>query len=138
MRTTTKKTQTYNETDKNFSDLLDESKPTILFSDTLRETVDHLLQTPAERDVFKCKIRLEQEGIICNLICVDTCAQATTIKAEVDRGDAWVVLNSLDSLTSIEIEKNKNMLDSHVIERIKLSKKKSTDKFLLKVKLLKS
>lgn len=138
MQTTTKKTQTYNATSANFSELLDETKPTILFSDSLRESVDHLLQVPDSANAFKCRISIDQTVIICRLIYIDIGAQATIIKAEIDKDDAWVVLNSLDSLSWLEIEPTKNILDSHVVERIKLSKKKSPDKFLLKVKLLKS
>jgi len=140
MQTTTKKTQNFNTENDHFSSLLDDAdaKPTIFFSDSLKETVDNFMQAPSAAETFKCKLCLAQLDVVCNLIAIDTRLQSTVIKAEIDRNDAWTILNSLDSLSRLEIEQNKNMLDNYTVTRVKLSKQKSNDKFLLRIKLLKS
>ena len=135
---TTKKTRRHDSLDDKFSNMLDETKQTILFSDTLKESVENLLHEEAAAELFKCKICLDPTEINCNLTSLDTRAQSITIKAELSRSEARLILNDVDSIRKLEIDHGKNLLASHDIHRIKLSKKKSPDKFLLKVKLLKS
>jgi hypothetical protein len=118
--------------------MLNDASQTLFFSENLKDSVESLLHEASPADLFKCKVYLDHSEIVCNLLSVDTCTWKILIKAELRSDDALLMINNLNAIRGIEIEHDNNLLSSHDIERIKLSKKKSPDLFGLKIKLLKS
>lgn len=121
-----------------FSSLLSNPKPNIFYSESLRDTVEDLINIePAGEQDILCRIKLSDAYIECKVQEMSTTKRATVINALIASENAWKVYRYADDICEINVNNTGNLLENQKISKVKISRQTSQNLYLLTLKLSK-